>query len=177
MLPGRLCVNVSAPIKFWMPEPIFIKPGIYHGTSAHFSGVLHKSCPSVCIHTCITFSLLRTGSVKIRPSLLSNGTTEALPWQWIHRQQNNCWTVALYAVRIIVSKESRRLVLPRTSCSTSHRADLFGGRLKPPVVRIPEVKRGVVGGSEADHSPPSSADVRNAEAIPLLPYTSSLSGA
>jgi hypothetical protein len=50
------------------------------------------------------------GSVVHPPSLLGNGSVNMFP-----RQQGITGGVIFYAVRV-VSKESRRLVLPRTSC-------------------------------------------------------------
>jgi hypothetical protein len=61
------------------------------------NGVLHESLPSVCLSVCI-FLL----------SLQSNGSVKTFP-----RQRRIVGTVVLYAVPV-VSKESRRLVLPRT---------------------------------------------------------------
>jgi hypothetical protein len=58
---------------------------------------------SLCVCMCIPLSLLGNGSVK------------TLSLQRIHTQQYNCWRHLFYAV-CVVSKESRRLVLPRTSC-------------------------------------------------------------
>jgi hypothetical protein len=46
------------------------------------------------------------------------------------------------------------------------------GPTQPPIQRVPEVKRP---GREADHSPPSNAEVENGGAIRPLPYTSSWS--
>jgi hypothetical protein len=44
------------------------------------------------------------------------------------------------------------------------------GPTQPPIQWVPGLKRQ---GSEADHSPPSSAEVKSSGAIPLLPHTSS----
>jgi hypothetical protein len=48
------------------------------------------------------------------------------------------------------------------------------GPTQPPIQWVPGVKRP---GREADHSPPSSAEVKNGGAMPPLPYTSSWRGA
>jgi hypothetical protein len=143
--PCCLCLW-NNPINFWMPESIFMKLGmyIYHGTWAHLNGVLHKSLPSVCASICISLlSLLGNGSVKCIPhfiarqwlgkhitaatntricwtlvsvglciplSLLCNNSVKTFP-----RQRRIVGGVVFYAVRV-VSKESRQLVLHRTSC-------------------------------------------------------------
>jgi hypothetical protein len=60
-------------------------------------------------------------------SLLGSGSVKTLPRQRIHTQQRRIvGLVVLYAVRV-VSKESRRLVLPRTSCLICVRMEEFGG--------------------------------------------------
>jgi hypothetical protein len=48
------CVSVYTPpslLNFWMPEPVFMKLGIYvyHCTWAYLNGVLHKCLSSVCL--------------------------------------------------------------------------------------------------------------------------------
>jgi hypothetical protein len=48
-------------------------------------------------------------------SLVGNRSVDKLPWQRIHPTVENVRPVVFYTVRV-VSKESRRLVLPRTSC-------------------------------------------------------------
>jgi hypothetical protein len=104
----------------------------YHGTLAHLNGVLPKSIPTICVSVCvILLSLLDNGSVNTFPlqrihstagqvldmwaciplSLLGNNSVKTLP-----RQRKIVGGVVFYAV-YIVSKQSRRLVLPRTSCS------------------------------------------------------------
>jgi hypothetical protein len=62
------CCLCIPPIHFWMPEPVFMKLGlyIYHGTWAHFNGGLPKSLPSLCMYV-YTLSLLGNGSVKTLP--------------------------------------------------------------------------------------------------------------
>jgi hypothetical protein len=47
----RVCVSVSVnpPMKFWIPESISTKFGIYHSTWGHLNGALHKSLPTVCV--------------------------------------------------------------------------------------------------------------------------------
>jgi hypothetical protein len=59
-----------------------------------------RCCPCVCVFVCVCVSplfLLGNGSVKVSLSLLGNG-------------------YVFYVARV-VSKKSRRLVLPRSSCS------------------------------------------------------------
>jgi hypothetical protein len=58
-------------------------------------------------------------------------------------------------------------------CNISYRKMTMQTVIKPPIQwvlgdRLPGVKRP---GREADHSPPSSAEVRNGGAIPPLPHT------
>jgi hypothetical protein len=115
----------------------------YHGTWAHFSCVLHKSLPSVCVPICVSLlSLVGKGSLKcISPfvasqrfdkhvpaarnthnsrivgrlclciplSLVGNSSVKTFP-----RQRRVVGGVIFCAV-CVVSKESRRLVLPKTS--------------------------------------------------------------
>jgi hypothetical protein len=51
------------------------------------------------------------------------------------------------------------------------------GPTQPPIQWIPGASQGVkLQGREADHSPPSSAEVNNGESIPPLPHTSSWHG-
>jgi hypothetical protein len=77
---------------------------VYHDTWTHLDDVLHKSLPSLCVPVCYPLSLL------------SNGSLNMFPRQRIHAKKKNCCTrLIFYAVRV-VSKESTRLVLPRTSC-------------------------------------------------------------
>jgi hypothetical protein len=71
---------------------------LYHGTWDHLNGVLHKSLPSVCgIYVCIHMSFLGNGSVTARSEYRSNNRR-----------------IVGRVVRV-VSKESMRLLLPRTS--------------------------------------------------------------
>jgi hypothetical protein len=37
-----VCLSVYPPINFWMPETIFTKPAICHGTCGHFNSILHS---------------------------------------------------------------------------------------------------------------------------------------
>jgi hypothetical protein len=67
-----------------------------------FYAVRVLSMESLWVSLCITLSLLRSNWVKTFP-----------------RQQRIVGGVVFYAVRV-VSKESRWLVIPRTSCSSSH---------------------------------------------------------
>jgi hypothetical protein len=72
------------------------------------------------VSACVSLlSLLGKGSVNCIPlSLLGNNSVKTFP-----RQGRIVGRVVFYAIRV-VSKESRRLVLPRTSCS-SDRYSLF----------------------------------------------------
>jgi hypothetical protein len=86
------------------------------------------------------------------------------------------------------SRYSDRLRARRPGFDSRQRQELFLysteskpalGPTEPPIQWVPgtispEVKRP---GREADHSPPSSTQVKNGEAIPALPYTSSWRGA
>jgi hypothetical protein len=120
----------------------------YYGTWVHLSCVLHKSLLSVRVSVCVfPLSLLDSGSVDTFPrqrthetekncwthvfyaacviskeslwtclyiplSLLGNGSVNTFP-----QQQRIDGGVGFYTVNV-VSKGSRRLVLPRTSCSS-----------------------------------------------------------
>jgi hypothetical protein len=71
MLSVRLCVcvPVDPPLKFWMPELIFMKLHIYnYGTSAHLNSIRHKSLPSFSVSVCVSLLfMLDKGSVKCTP--------------------------------------------------------------------------------------------------------------
>jgi hypothetical protein len=49
-----VCVTVCIPppINFWIPEPIFMKLGVYI-MARELNGVLHKSLPSVYVSVCV----------------------------------------------------------------------------------------------------------------------------
>jgi hypothetical protein len=92
-----LCITPHQLLKAWtsLHETWYA----YHGAWTYLNGTLHKSLSSVCVSVCVyLLSLLGDGSVKTFP-----------------RQQRIVGGVIFYAVRVI-SKESRRLVLPRCSC-------------------------------------------------------------
>jgi hypothetical protein len=72
-------------------------------TWAHLSGILQKFLPSVCVSVCVPLSVLDNGSVK------------TLSPQRIHSHIRIAGRVVFYAVRV-ESKESKWLVLHRTSC-------------------------------------------------------------
>jgi hypothetical protein len=71
----------------------------YHGTWAHLNGVLRKFLRPVCVSICVS-----------PLSLLGNGSVNTFP-----RPRRIVVGVVFYAFHI-VSKESRRLVLPITFC-------------------------------------------------------------
>jgi hypothetical protein len=117
--PSCLYVCVSPPLNFWMPEPIFIKLGMYIMATepiwtAYILNPSHHSV-SVCVSL---FSLLGNSSVNCIPLFiarqrLGENVTAAT------NTRNNRRIVAhsiFYAVRV-VSKASRVLVLLRTSCT------------------------------------------------------------
>jgi hypothetical protein len=82
-------------INFQMPEPVLTR-NLYgcHGNSAHLNAVLHKILSSVSVSVCVSpLSVAR---------------------QWPRR----IVCVVFYGFRV-VSKERRRLLLPRTSCYIS----------------------------------------------------------
>jgi hypothetical protein len=118
---------------------------VYHGTWAHLNDVLHKSFSSVSVSACTSpLSLLGNGLVDTLPwqrihateqlleasfsirhvsyqrsvcgsdcvslPLLGNGSVNTFP-----RQRGIVGGLVFYAV-LVVSKESRRLLLTRASC-------------------------------------------------------------
>jgi hypothetical protein len=119
---------------------------VYHGTWAHLNGILQKSPPLVCVFVCVFLvPLLGKASVNCIPSsfnsrqrfgkhvpvatntsssrrsvvrvglcislsLLGNNSVKTFPRQW-----RIVGGVFFYAIHVI-SKETRRLLLPRTSC-------------------------------------------------------------
>jgi hypothetical protein len=95
--PCCLCVCLWAAINVWLTKSIFIKLGIHYRTWARLNGVLHRSLSSVCLSVCIWIPL----------SLLDVRTHTA--------RDELFWRAIFYAVHI-VSKESMRLILPRTPC-------------------------------------------------------------
>jgi hypothetical protein len=71
---------------------------------------------------CIINSSHQFGHMCIPLSLLGDGSVKKLPWQRIHTQKlKNWWRRRSPSVRDL-SKESRWLVLPRTSCLLSVRS-------------------------------------------------------
>jgi hypothetical protein len=130
MLSACLCIPH---INFWMPEPIFIKLGMYIMAPEPISTPYFKNPRfSLCVCMCIPLSLLGKGSVNTFPrqeihetieerldacvcvwiplSLLSNNSVKKFP-----RQRRIVGGVVFYAV-LVASKESGRSVLPITSC-------------------------------------------------------------
>jgi hypothetical protein len=75
---------------------------VCHDTWADLNILLHESLPSVCVSVCVSTLLLGNGPVRIPISLLSNGFIKLVLQQWT---RSSCM------------KESRWLLLPRTSCS------------------------------------------------------------
>jgi hypothetical protein len=130
------CLWIPPPLTFeYLNQSLWNLVSLYHGTSLHLSCVLHKSLPSVYVSVCVYVpSLLGNGSVNTFPrqqihatikelldvcvcgplftplSLLGNNSVKTFPQQGI-----NVGGIVFYVVRVI-SKESRRLILPRTSC-------------------------------------------------------------
>jgi hypothetical protein len=140
---SMLCACESPPINFWMPKPIFIKLSTY--IMAHLKGALYKSLASMCVLVCFTpLSLLGNSSVThfcaneytqqykncwsrrflccpchikgesvnlyISLSLLGNGSVNTFPRQW------RIVVGVVFSVVHVISKKSRWLVLPKTSC-------------------------------------------------------------
>jgi hypothetical protein len=135
--PPCLCVYPYQLLNAW--TNLYETWHVYHGTWSHFNGVLHKSLPSVCAS--VPLSSLGNGSVNTFPRqrihaiellgasfpmlsvsikgesvrlcmlllLLGNRSINNFPPQWR--------TVGgVFCVVRVISKESRRFVLPRTSC-------------------------------------------------------------
>jgi hypothetical protein len=81
-VPCCLCVCVSPlPVNFWMPEPIFMKLGMYMMTreairKAYFTNLSHQSV-----------------SVRVSPyRCYETVRQKTLPWKRIHMQHwTNCW--------------------------------------------------------------------------------------
>jgi hypothetical protein len=85
--PCCLCLWVSPPIKFWMPEPSFWNLAcISRHLSPYLNSILHKSLLSVCMHV-----------------LLGNSLEATFLWQWIHTPIAGC--VIFYMIRV-TSQES-----------------------------------------------------------------------
>jgi hypothetical protein len=78
---------------------------LYHGTWAYLNGVLHKSLPSVCMY--IWYPTTVAGQRLGKKCYRGN--------EYTRNNRRLVRRVVFYAVHV-VSKESRRLVLPRTSC-------------------------------------------------------------
>jgi hypothetical protein len=139
MLSVCLC---NPPINFWTLKPIFIKPGIYI-CIYNDTWAINPSQKSVCLYVYVARQMLckkchcsneytcnnkrivgrdvfyaaRVISKEnlwvclcIPLSLLGNNSVKTFPWQ-----QRIVGCIAFSAVRV-VSKDRRRLVLPRTSC-------------------------------------------------------------
>jgi hypothetical protein len=91
---------------------LYVMYYVYHGTWAHLSGMLLKSLPSLCVSVCVSLlSLLHKGLVKCIPLFLP-GNNSVMTFPQLRRIVRGivcCWVH-------VVSKESRWLVLPRTSC-------------------------------------------------------------
>jgi hypothetical protein len=97
---------------------------LYHGTWAHLNGVLHKTLPSVCVPVCVPLL-----------SLLGNSSVKTLPRQRIHTQQwKNCW-MRRFLCLPCSNKESRQLVLPRTSCNLFLKENLKMGNAVSSLIR------------------------------------------
>jgi hypothetical protein len=142
--PCSLCLRISPlPLTFECLNQSLQTWFVYLGTWAHHNGVLHKSLPSVCVSVCMALlPLLGKGSVKCVPSFISR---QHVPAQRIHATIEEifgrvCLWVCLciplsllgnnsvktfprrrriggivFCAVHVVSKESRRLVISRTS--------------------------------------------------------------
>jgi hypothetical protein len=127
--PCCLCASESLTLKFWMPDPVYIKLGMYNMTREPVSteNFLNPSRQSVSVCASL-LSFLGSFSVYIFPpqcvivqlcrwrlciplSLLGNNSVKTFSWQ-----QRIVGGVVYYAVRV-VSSEIRRLIIPRTSLS------------------------------------------------------------
>jgi hypothetical protein len=73
-----VCVCIPT-INFWMPEPIFMKLGMYiMAPEPIATAYFINSPPSVCVSVCV-----------YAPHRCWVNT---FPWQWYIKQQKNCWT-------------------------------------------------------------------------------------
>jgi hypothetical protein len=108
---------------------------VYHGTWADLNGLLHESLPSVCVCICIPRNVARqrlSKHILAATDIYSNRRIVgrfclcvcvsslcrcyvATRWRHPHGKRRIVGGVVFYAVRV-VSNESGRLVLPRTSC-------------------------------------------------------------
>jgi hypothetical protein len=92
----------------------------YFGNWVHLNVSLHKSLPSVCVcmSACVFFlSLQGNGLVKYIPHFGARQRLgKHIPRQRIHARIEKLWHSSFSIAVHIVSKESRRLVLHRTSC-------------------------------------------------------------
>jgi hypothetical protein len=142
--PSCLCVSPYPLLNVW--TNLYETWYVYHDTWTHMSGVLHKSFPSVCVSICVSpLSLLGNGSVNTSSRQRIHPITEELCGpcrikggsvglcilpivvrQWLGKHvlaAKNCWRHRFSAVPVI-SKESRRLVLLRTSCFITYTTHL-----------------------------------------------------
>jgi hypothetical protein len=113
-----LCVCVYPPYQIlnaW--TNIYETWNVYHCTWTHLTVELHKSLPTICKSTCVSFLFVprqrldKYPLIVVRQWLEKKTVTEATN---AHATITNCWTRRLLwgPCRI---KERRRLVLPRTS--------------------------------------------------------------
>jgi hypothetical protein len=90
---------------------------VYHATWARLNGVLHKSLPSVCVSVFVSpITLLGNNTVKTSPFFAKQRLGKNVTASTNTRNSNRIVRRVVFSEFRVVSKESRRLVLPRTSC-------------------------------------------------------------
>jgi hypothetical protein len=135
-----VCVSVYSPsptISFWMPEPVFMKLGmcIMAPQPISVAYFINPSHQSVCLYVYPRISFLGNGSVNTLPrqrvhETKKNYWTRRFLWRpcsfkvecvsfsafpSVVARQKKCWRRRFVCGQWRI-KESRRLVLPRTSC-------------------------------------------------------------
>jgi hypothetical protein len=110
------CVSMSP------SPPTFncLNQSLWNLLCAHLNGVLYKSLPPVCVSVCVSLLLLLgKGSVKcIHNFSARQRLGKHVPAATNARDNKRIVGRVIFYVVRVVSKESKRLVLPRTSYSS-----------------------------------------------------------
>jgi hypothetical protein len=129
--PCCLYICILPPIKFWMPEPIFMKLWVHIMAPEPISTayLINPSHQSVCL-SCASLLLLGKGPVKfILPFVARQRLGKHVPAATNirknrkivgHSRDNEEMLEASFSMWSVSCQESRRLILPRTSCYNLH---------------------------------------------------------